>query len=217
MFEFPRITDSENKEYYLFFKCDKLEENLSFYNIYYSDEDLYENGSMYINGEKQNGDIYFQEMYYNLDKVVKLTIFILLIVGIISIISIAIYYHKKINVEKLFWLIIPIIFIAFLLIMPTFKSHDEAFHWFRAYDIAQGNYFTQVIDNKPATIANEEILNVTKIVPEGINYSYIIETIKNNQESDEQVQLSLDTTAIYNPIQYFPQTTRNTINKLNNR
>lgn len=216
MFEFPMISDSENKEYYLFFKCDKLQENLNFYNVYYSEEDVYDNGSMYINGEKQTGDIYFQEMYYNLDKVAKLAVFILLITGILSLISIAIYYNKKINVEKLFWLIIPVTFIAFLLIMPTFKSHDEAFHWFRAYDIAQGNYFTQVIDNKPATTADEEILNITNIVPEGINYNYIINSIKNNEQSDKQVQLSLDTTAIYNPIQYLPQTTRNITYKLNN-
>ena len=86
---------------------------------------------MYINGEEQQGDIYFQEMYYNLDKVIKIAIFTILIIGILTLISIAIYYNKKISVEKVFWMIIPIMFITFLIAVPAFKSHDEAYHLFR--------------------------------------------------------------------------------------
>lgn len=170
---------------------------------------------MYINGEEQQGDIYFQEMYYNLDKVIKIAIFTILIIGILTLISIAIYYNKKISVEKAFWMIIPIMFITFLIAVPAFKSHDEAYHWFRSYDIAQGNYLAQVIDDRATAVAGEDILNVTNLVPENINYTFIINTIKNGLENNNTAELSLETTAVYSPVQYLPQTLRNITCKYN--
>ena len=210
MFEFPTIKQSANQHYYMFFICDGLEEGNEFYKISYSNENLYENGDMYINGEKQTGDILFQEMYYSVDILKILVMYILMIILILSLISILIYYDKKIDIKKLFWYVIPVLFIAFLILMPTFKNHDEPFHWFRIYDIAQGNYLTQVIEEKPVGIVKKEVLDITNIKPEGINYKYIIEKIKENVQSGNSTAVSLDTTAIYNPIQYIPQTIRTT-------
>ena len=172
---------------------------------------------MYINGEKQNGDIYFQEMYYNTAKLKVITLYMLTITIILAFIAIAIYYDKKTDVKKLFWCIIPILFIAFLIIMPIFKSHDEAFHWFRIYDIAQGNYLAEVKNEKPVATVKQEVLGITNITPEHINYKYIIDTIKENSQSGNTTTVSLDTTSIYNPLQYIPQTMRSTSCKLNYR
>lgn len=212
IFKFPRIEDSQGKTYYLYIKCDELEEKSEFYKECYSEENLYEDGIMYINGEEQTGDLLFQEMYYNSGKIQQLIIFMFIITAIISLIAITIYTQKDIKVEKLFWYIIPSMFVIFLLIMPTFKSHDEPFHWFRIYDIAQGNYCTQIIENKPATITNETVIDITNIEPEKINYTYIITQIKNTMESSENTIINLSTTSIYNPLQYIPQTVRSFTN-----
>ena len=210
IFEFPAIKESANRYYYIYLTCDELEKENEFYKICYSNENLYENGDMYINGEKQTGDILFQEMYYSVEILKILVMYILLIILILSLISILIYYDKKIDVKKLFWYVIPALFTAFLIFMPAFKNHDEAFHWFRIYDIAQGNYLAQVIEEKPVGIVKKEVLDITNIKPEGINYKYIIEKIKQNVQSGNITAVPLDTTAIYNPIQYIPQTVRST-------
>lgn len=212
IFEFPKISDSQGKMYYLYVRCDNLEEGKEFYKICYSEENLCENGDMYINGEKQSGDLFFQEMYHETTKITILAIFMVLIVAIISLIAITIYTQKDIKVEKLFWMIIPCMFIMFLLVMPAFKSHDEAFHWFRIYDIAQGHYLSEIIDNKPQAVADEEIINITNLQPENITYKYIKEKLQNRTESsNNQTLLDLSTTAIYNPLQYMPQTMRSII------
>ena len=208
IFEFPKISDSQGKMYYIYIQCDELEEGLEFYKECYSEENLYEDGSMYINGEEQIGDLLFQEMYYNSGKVQQLLVFMFIIIAIISLIAITIYTKKNIKVEKLFWIIIPCMFIMFFLIMPSFKSHDEPFHWFRIYDIAQGNYCTQIIENKPQAVENEIVVAITNIVPEEIKYNYIKTQIQNTIESEEEVIVDLSTTSIYNPLQYMPQTLR---------
>lgn len=212
IFEFPKIEDSQGKSYYVYVKCDSLDAGKEFYKQSYSDENLYEDGDMYINGEKQTGDLFFQEMYYNSTKVQILAIFMIMFIAIISFIAITIYTQKDIKIEKLFWMVIPCMFIMFFIIMPVFKSHDEAFHWFRIYDIAQGNYFTEIIDGKPQAVADETVIDITNIEPENITYNYIKEKIQNKTENTGNMTLlDLATTAIYNPIQYIPQTLRSII------
>ena len=206
-FKFPTIKESANKNYYLYFRCDELVEGNEFYKVCYSNENINEDGAMYINGEEQPGDIFFQEMYYNAKQFTVLSMYIIIIVAILSLIAIIIYYDKKIDVKKLFWYIIPTVFVLFLILMPSFKNHDEPFHWFRIYDIAQGNYLTQVIDGKPMTIVEEAVVDITNIEPKHIKYNYIIETIKENVHTGNDAGVLLETTAIYNPIQYLPQTT----------
>lgn len=204
---FNRIEDSANKTYYVYFKCDQLVEQGEFYKIYYSEQNLLDTGELFINGEKTEGDMYFQEMYANPGKVLKITIYMLIVIILLSMIAIAIYYHKNITPEKLFWMIIPIICIMFLILMPVFKNHDEGFHWFRILDIAQGNLLTEVIENKPVATFTDSTFEITTKEPENINYKYIIDSIKEGLKDEDEVKyVELSTTSIYNPIQYLPQT-----------
>lgn len=144
----------------------------------------------------------------NTFKMPQMIIFSELSIFILTISSLIIYYTKKVKVEKIFWYIIPAIYIMFLIVMPVFKNHDEAFHWFRIYDIAQGNLLSQVIEGEPSAVINKEIIEITRFEPEKINYDYVKETIIKNEVSNQQVKADLSTTAIYNPIQYMPQTLR---------
>lgn len=205
--EFTKIKDSANKSYYVYFECDKLVENREFYRLYYSEQNLFGTGDLYINGEKTEGDMYFQEIYANTVEIVKLSICMFIVIILLAMVAITIYYNNNITPEKLFWIIIPIICIMFLLVMPVFKNHDEAFHWFRILDMAQGNLLTEVIENKPIASFNDNSPEITTTEPENIDYKYIIDTIKEGLKLNDDIKYAeLSTTSIYNPIQYLPQT-----------
>lgn len=203
---FPKIKDSANKNYYVYFKCTNLEEKGEFFEISYSEEDLVETGKLFINGKQTNGDMYFQEMYENTGKILRITIYMIIVTSILAMIAIVIYYHKKITPEKLFWIIIPAVFIMFFVLMPAFKNHDEGFHWFRILDIAQGNLLTNISNNKPIAVVPESTFTMLEDEPEYINYKVIMDNLQKSIGEEGNVRIELATTAIYNPIQYFPQT-----------
>lgn len=207
IFDFPEIKESQGNLYYLFIKCNEKYEGIEFFKVKYSEENLFENGDMYINGEKQSGDILFQEMYYNTDKMLISFAFIAIVILLLSLIAIIIYYLKNIKEETLFWCIIPAIFILFLFIMPVTKNHDEPYHWFRILDIAQGNYLTQIKDDKPNIEMDENAWIIGNQEPEGVKYNFILNSIKNTKENGKDtINYEAYTTAIYNPVQYISQT-----------
>lgn len=207
IFDFPEIKESQGNLYYLFIKCNEKYEGIEFFKVKYSEENLFENGDMYINGEKQSGDILFQEMYYNSDKMLISFAFIAIVILILSLIAIIIYYLKNIKEETLFWCIIPAIFILFLFIIPVTKNHDEPYHWFRILDIAQGNYLTQIKDDKPNIEMDENAWIIGNQEPEGVKYNFILNSIKNTKENGKDtINYEAYTTAIYNPVQYISQT-----------
>lgn len=216
IFEFPMIKESANKMYSVYINCNTRQEGLEFYRVFYTQDNLYEDGEMYINGEKQSGDMLFQEIYYDDKVLTQLTVVMLSIILVLTIIAIIIYYSPKTDIKKLFWLVIPIIFITFLILMPVFKNHDEAFHWYRIYDMAQGHYLTEVKDGKPSATVKAEVLGIVTLEPETtIDYNFIMKLLKNKLQSENTVDLDLSTTAIYNPIQYIPQTMRCFNNQFN--
>lgn len=143
-----------------------------------------------------------------------ISISMLIIILLISTIAIFIYYHKKLTIEKLFWFIIPTIYIMFMLVMPAFKSHDEPFQWFRMQAICNGQILAQVSMNQPVAEIRKDIFDATSLHPENINYSYIIEKLTNDTSNKEDIAKALiPTTAVYSPIQYLPQMLGITIGK----
>ena len=169
----------------------------------------------YLDTNALNLDIeHLQSMYGSVTNSIIVLIVMLIIVAILSALAIKIYYSKKLTPEKLFWYIIPTICIMFLVFMPAFKSHDEAFHWFRIQDMSQGNLLTEVRDNKPLADLKEYIYKATNLIPENISYNYILSSLYNGDvNKEETVTVELGTTSIYNPIQYMPQTVRSSFNK----
>ena len=207
-FEIPVQENSKNKQYYLYIKFLSLDEkNDKYFSIYYSDTDAYKDGNMYVNNIKTDGDVYFQELYYDSSVTKVFAIMTIAILIIFGILIIAIYQDKKISPERVFAYTVPVILVAFLLFMPTLKNHDEIFHWFRIYDIAQGNLFTKMQDGDPKSIAPIEV-NKIRIYDNPVNIHYV--DIKKQfsyhiTENGPKIISTLSTTSIYNPLQYLPQ------------
>ena len=138
----------------------------------------------------------------------KVNIVMGILISVITLlISAKIYTQKEIKEEKLFLYIVPIIMILFLVGIPSWKNSDEPMHWYRIYDITQGNFYTKTIDGLAVGILPIEIVNYHNYDSElDIKYSSFSELYKNKISKDgEKYIIELSTTAVYHPIQYMPQ------------
>lgn len=138
----------------------------------------------------------------------KVNVIMGVVISVITLlISSKIYIKKEIKVEKLFTYIVPVIMILFLIGIPSWKNADEQMHWYRIYDITQGNFYTKTIDGLAVGILPIEIKNYHNYDSElKIKYSSFAELYKNQISKDgEKVLIQLSTTAVYHPIQYMPQ------------
>ena len=207
-FEFEKQKDSKDKKYYFYIKFLNLEKNYDkWFSVIYSKNDVYKDGSMYVNGEKIDGDLYFEEQYYNINKTILFIIYTIIFIIIFVYLVLFIYKSKNLTHERLFLYVVPAMFALFLICTPTLKNHDEPFHWYRIYDIAQGNLFTKMINGEPKADAPREIYdmelydNTKDLVYSDLIKQYAYQITENSNH----VYITLSTTAIYNPIQYLPQ------------
>ena len=131
---------------------------------------------------------------------------------VISVIAIAlsaiIYSKKQLKTETLFLYIAPIIMLLFLIGIPSWKNADEPVHWFRIYDIIQGNFYTQttedglaVVELPEATYHYHNHQGELDITYRDFKDLYEKEIVENG----EVVYRELSTAAVYHPIQYMPQ------------
>ncbi len=129
---------------------------------------------------------------------------ILIIVSVILIYSIC--TNKEITVKKTFFHIIPIYFLLFLIFMPVFTSHDESWHWYRVYDISNGNFLTKKEDNIPVATMPKSIDEISlEKFRNGITYEDLKDMFNTYLDKDNTKRYELLTTAIFSPIQYLPQ------------
>ena len=145
--KFDAQKNSKNKMYLI--SIDVLEKNNSNVSISYIEKNLNDKDTITtMNNQKINNTLEINEYYQNYEKqkIFNIVAFVSTIIAIV--LSIFIFLNKNMNEEKAFLFIVPIMCIMFLIIMPMFKSHDEQRHWLRAYEVSEGNIFSQVNDNK---------------------------------------------------------------------
>ena len=132
-----------------------------------------------------------------------------MVISIIAVLfSVIIYSKKQLKTETLFLYIVPVIMILFLIGIPSWKNADEPVHWFRVYDIVQGNFYTKTTSDGLAVVElPEAVYNYHNYTNElGIRYSDFKELYeKQIVEDGEVIYRELSTAAVYHPIQYMPQ------------
>lgn len=210
-FKIPVQKESKDKQYYLYIRFLGLEDGCTtFFSVDCSNEDVYKDGTMYVDGNQMDGDLYFQEFYYKSEITILLYILTAIMLIIAGMFINNIYKYKVITEEKVFLHTIPVILMLAIFIMPTLKNHDEVFHWFRIYDMAQGHILTEMIDGQPQAIIPIEVDKIS-ISDNVINLGYtdLKEQFSYNITPESiKIRVTMHTTAIYNPIQYLPQTLR---------
>lgn len=137
----------------------------------------------------------------------QLYIVIIAISAIFFGISILILKNKNITETKVFLYTIPILYIAVCLVLPMSRAHDELYHWFRSYDIVQGNLLTEVNENNNAEGTfpiNVRFLFKDQKSWEKIKYNDVIDSLSIDLDNDK-AKIDLSTVAVYSPTQYIPQ------------
>ena len=141
--KFQKQKDSKGKQYTIYVKFKDLEKAERFYTLKMTNNNQFEGNKLSINGEEQrNSSLIFQE--FNRSPI-RVTIFIavlgIMILGV-YVISFIIYKKKDLRVENIFLMIAPFVCLFFIMTMPTFKNHDEYYHWVKAYEVSIGKLMT---------------------------------------------------------------------------
>lgn len=203
---FKKQKDSKDKEYSIYIKFNNLEKSEKFYTLKTTDKNEFIKNKLYINGEEQkNTSLIFQDLYKsNIRTAIFGIVLGIMIIGV-YIISCIIFYKKDIKVEKLFLMTVPFVCVFFLITMPTFKNHDEYYHWLKAYEVSEGNLMTPNKDGVQGSLMPESVANVCPTDWTTMTYTDVKEKLKLPLEQEKQALLNPDTAAVYSFVQYVPQ------------
>jgi uncharacterized membrane protein len=111
-------------------------------------------------------------------------------------------------------LLFLIISITFCLLQfftaPLFTGSDDHFHFYRAYEIANGNYITDIYNNKVGSSLPDSLNQMFQAGGGSeirVKYSSIdaMKQIKLNSKKTSYYSEGYDNTALYSPVQYIPQ------------
>ncbi|MCI8444442.1 MAG: DUF2142 domain-containing protein [Clostridia bacterium] len=201
-FSFRNQSQSEGKEYILSLQFAEIEEGKKFFSVKIADS---QENQITVNGQNQQGQLAIQEVYLSRTKqAVFIGIATLITIYVIAI-STYIYYKKNIKVEKIFLYTVPVICLFYILCMPTFKNHDELYHWFRGYEVSIGKFMTGIDGDTLGTKMPENIVEPLTQDWTKITYADVKQYLSLGLEPEKETVLYAETSAVYSFIQYLPQ------------
>mgnify|MGYP003371431515 CR=1 FL=1 len=206
--KFKKQKDSKDKEYDIYIKFKNLEDSEKFYTLKVTDKNQFMKNKMYINGEEQeNTSLIFQDYYKsNIRVIIFTSIMALMIMGVV-VISTIIYYKRNIKVENLFLMIVPFVCLFFMITMPTFKNHDEYYHWLKAYEVSEGHFMTPIENGVQGSQMPDAVWEVFPKDWTVMDYSDVKEKLNVKIDEEKQGILNPETAAVYSFVQYIPQAT----------
>lgn len=204
--KFKKQKNSKEKQYTIYIQFKDLEKSEKFYTLKMTNNNEFAKNKLYINGEEQtNSSLIFQDFYKSN---IRITIFVaivgIMIIGV-YIITARIYHKKSKKVENLFLMIVPFVCLFFLITMPTFKNHDEYYHWLKAYEVSQGHLMTPVQGEVQGSMMPNAVANVCPKDWVNMTYQDVQEKLKLPLEEEKQGILNPETAAVYSFVQYIPQ------------
>ena len=206
--EFSKQKDSKDKEYQIFIRFNDLEEADRFYSVKYTDKNEFLKNHLTVNGEEMQGaSLIFQDLYKsNIRTTIYSVILIVFVLGI-YIVSSIIYYKKGMKIENIFLMVAPLTCIFFLVTMPTFKNHDEYYHWLKAYEVSQGTLMTPQEDGVQGSMMPEGVSKVFPTDWTNLDYQMMKDLLDVKLNEDNKGILNPETAAVYSFVQYIPQAT----------
>ena len=205
--KFKKQKDSKDKEYKIVLEFIDLKGAEQFYSVKYTNNNEFDKNKLIINGEEQSGEsIIFKDFYKSSIRTkiwfISLTILTILIYVIATIIK---KYNLK--MENIFLLIAPIICIFFMITMPTFKNHDEYYHWLKAYEVSEGHLMTPIENGIQGSMMPKQVSEVLPKDWTTMDYREVKERLKIQINEDDKEILNPETAAVYSFVQYVPQAT----------
>ena len=187
-FKFKNQKNSKDKEYTLWIQFEEIEEGKQFFSVKTSDS-----------------KIAIQEFYLS-NKMLAFFVLVALAFTIYAVgISIYIRNKKDIKIERIFLYTVPVICLFYILVMPTFKNHDELYHWFRAYEVSSGHLMEKIDGDTLGTELPKSIASVQTDDWTTIAYSDVADNLGVALNPDDKTLLYSETSAVYSFVQYIPQ------------
>lgn len=204
---FKKQKNSKDKEYTMYINFKDLEKYDKFYTVKTTDVNSIENNKLYVNGEeKENTSLIFQALYKSNKRTLLFTIVLIVMIIGTFIISTIIYYKKDMKIENIFLMIVSFVAILFMITMPTFKNHDEYYHWLKAYEVSTGHLMTPIKDGVQGSLMPG---GTSEIFAYGTKFGYknIPDKLKIHLDKENEGILNPDTAAVYSFVPYIPQAT----------
>lgn len=205
--KFKKQKDSKDKEYKIVLEFIDLNGAEQFYSIKYTNNNEFKKNKLIINGQEQSGKSIIFKDFYKSSIRTKIWFISLTILTILIYIIAAIIKKYNLKMENIFLLVAPIICIFFMITMPTFKNHDEYYHWLKAYEVSEGHLMTPIENGIQGSMMPKQ---VAEVLPEDwttLDYSEVKERLKIQINEDDKVILNPETAAVYSFVQYVPQAT----------
>lgn len=213
---FKKQVNSKGHKYKIIITFDDILNYDKFYSVLVTNKNSLKTNVLSINGVKSNSSsLIFNDFYVSNTRVLLFSSF-LIVITLVTVFGCYIIYNKKnIRIENLYLFVMSIVCLSFLITMPTFKNHDEYYHWLKAYEVSNGHLATPIEDG----VQGSQMPNaVSEIFPSSnwINMDYT--DVKNNLSVrvnyDEHGIHNAETAAVYSFVQYIPQSTGIALSKL---
>lgn len=204
-FKFPQQKKSNGKKYELYLKFNNLKNNSDFFTVSYNKNVTNEDYCLELNNKKINGTLVFSQLYKRSNKTKVYVLFNIILIFIIASICMYIYFKKDIKEEKIFLITVPLICVLFMLSMPTFKNHDELYHWIRAYEVSDGILATEVVDGAEGSILPSAVTGIMKSDFNSINYSDVKYALGIKIDNSDKYRIDPVTSSVYFFLPYIPQ------------
>ena len=138
--------------------------------------------------------------------VVIIGLLLFTILGVIAIIKI--YRKKEIKPEKALLFIMPIFCILLFITMPIGRGHDEVAHWYKTFEISQGQLITPVDETQKISVAElpDGLQNIVVEREKGV-FKYVdnIQLLSEKINYAKIVEIENQSSAAYCFIQYLPE------------
>lgn len=212
--KFNMQKDSEGHAYKLILELEDLDGHNEFYSVRYNDKVEDVTRQLTVNGKSVSGILDFQHLYKSN---LKMAFFTAILIGfsiLIYIICTIIYYKKNIKIENIFLMTVTPIAIMFLITMPTFKNHDELYHWYKSYELSIGKLTTGLENGVQGTKMPNAVGEILYSDWTKMNYGELREKFQIKLNNDKVALLDSGTSAVYSFVQYIPQATGITITRM---
>ncbi len=170
------------------------------------DNDLGDEGKLFIDGTETKGQIAFKQLYLRKIRLLAYIALNIIVFGVCISIAIIIIKKDRIKIEKLFLMTIIPLVVFFILAMPALVNHDEFFHWLRSYELSSGIFYTPISEdgvegsNLPSAVWDIITDDWTKM-----NYNSLSETFQYEIDKSQSFVMDSKTSAVYAFVQYIPQ------------
>ncbi len=206
LMKFKKQKSSKDKEYKINIYFKDLQNYDKFYTLKYNNNANSKQSKLFIDGKEiESSSLIYQDFYKSPERIAIYYGLMIPLNLLVILVSIFIYNKKDMKIENVYLMIATIICIFFLIAMPTFKSHDEYYHWLKAYEVSSGNLMTPIENNIAGSNLPEGVSKVLTSDWVHMTYKDVKEHL-NVQLNPEKVSLLYpETSAVYSFVQYIPQ------------